>query len=45
MPKIRMPDGQVVAFPDDMPSAQIKGLIAQKYPREVGEVGASKPLV
>lgn len=44
MPKIRMPDGKVVAFPDDMPAAQIKGLIAQKYPREVGEVGASKPL-
>lgn len=32
MPKIRMPDGQIVAFPDDMPREQIKSLIAQKYP-------------
>jgi hypothetical protein len=32
MPKIRMPDGVVVRFPDDMPADQIKGLIAQKFP-------------
>lgn len=44
MPDIRMPDGQVVRFPDDMPAAQIKGMIAQKYPREVGAAGASKPM-
>jgi hypothetical protein len=27
-----MPDGVVVAFPDDMPPEQIKGLIQQKFP-------------
>jgi hypothetical protein len=32
MAKIRMPDGAVVAFPDDMPKEQIRGLIAAKFP-------------
>lgn len=27
-----MPNGDVVAFPDDMPREQIKGMIAQKFP-------------
>lgn len=44
MPIIEMPDGQQVEFPDTMPDAQIRGLIAQRYPREVGEIGASMPL-
>jgi len=32
MPDIRMPDGQVVRFPDDMPDAEIKRMIETKYP-------------
>lgn len=36
MPQVRMPDGAVVAFPDDMPSEQIRGLIAQKFPQVAG---------
>lgn len=32
MPNVRMPDGTVVGFPDDMPREQIKGMIAQKFP-------------
>ena len=32
MPVIRMPDGQNVRFPDDMPAEQIKGIISQKFP-------------
>lgn len=32
MPNVRMPDGVVVAFPDDMPPEQIKSLIASKFP-------------
>lgn len=38
MPNIRMPDGQVVRFPDDMPPEQIKSMIASKFP----ELGAAK---
>lgn len=32
MPIIRMPDGQQVRFPDDMPREQIRGMIASKFP-------------
>lgn len=32
MPNVRMPDGVVVAFPDDMPPEQIKAMIASKFP-------------
>lgn len=32
MPNISMPNGDVVAFPDEMPADQIKGLIAKKFP-------------
>ncbi len=32
MPNVTMPDGVTVAFPDDMPPEQIKGLIASKFP-------------
>lgn len=35
MPDVRMPDGTVVRFPDDMPDDQIKGMIAQKFPEAV----------
>jgi hypothetical protein len=37
MPNIRMPDGKVVRFPDDMPPDQIKSLIASKFPELAGE--------
>lgn len=43
MPDIKMPDGQVVRFPDTMSETSIRGLIAQRYPAEVGAAGASKP--
>jgi hypothetical protein len=32
MPNIKMPDGAVVAFPDDMPPDQIKQLILARFP-------------
>lgn len=32
MTNVRMPNGDVVAFPDDMPPEQIKSLIASKFP-------------
>lgn len=32
MPDVKMPDGVVVRFPDDMPQEQIRGLILQKFP-------------
>jgi hypothetical protein len=32
MPDIKMPTGEVVRFPDDMPKEQIKSLIASKFP-------------
>lgn len=41
MPEIRMPDGQVVAFPDDMPKEQIKGMIASKFPQETKQYDIS----
>lgn len=41
---VQMPDGTQVSFPDTMSETSIRGLIAQKYPREVGEAGAAKPL-
>lgn len=44
MPIVEMPDGVQVEFPDTMSDTQIRGLIAQKYPREVGAIGAAKPL-
>lgn len=43
MPDIPMPDGTVVRFPDSMSETTIRGIIAQKFPREVGERGASVP--
>lgn len=44
MPDIQMPDGQIVRFPDTMSPTSIRGLIAQRYPREVGEAGRAKPM-
>lgn len=34
MPNVQMPNGVVVAFPDDMPREQISALIASKFPTE-----------
>lgn len=44
MPDIRMPDGEVVRFPDTMTQTQISGLIAHKYPREVGGAASALPM-
>lgn len=35
MPDVRMPDGAVVRFPDEMPKEQIRNLIATKFPDAV----------
>lgn len=35
MPDVKMPDGTMVRFPDDMPPDQIRGMIAQKFPDAV----------
>lgn len=43
MPDVRMPDGKVVRFPDTMSEQQIRGLIASRYPREVGEANSANP--
>lgn len=32
MPDVRMPDGAVVRFPDEMPKEQIRDIIASKFP-------------
>ena len=32
MPNVTMPNGDIVAFPDDMPKETIRGLIAKKFP-------------
>lgn len=32
MPVVKMPNGDLVQFPDDMPKEQIRGLIASKFP-------------
>lgn len=39
MPNVKMPDGVVVAFPDDMPPEQIRALILHKFP----EAGKAQP--
>jgi hypothetical protein len=42
MPNVKMPDGQIVRFPDDMPSEQIRGMIAQKFPDAIGSEMSQK---
>ena len=32
MPNVQMPDGVIVAFPDDMPDTEIRDLISSKFP-------------
>jgi hypothetical protein len=36
MPNVKMPDGTVVRFPDEMPKEQIRDLIATKFPDALG---------
>jgi hypothetical protein len=48
MPNIRMPDGAVVAFPDDMPQEKIKEMISSKFPQspqapQIGERAVPPP--
>lgn len=40
MPVVKLPNGQAVQFPDDMPMAEIKALIEHKFPKEVGQLKA-----
>lgn len=44
MPDIRMPDGVIVSFPDDMPKEQIKKLIQDKYNKLSKEDNQDKEL-
>lgn len=37
MVDVRMPDGQVVRFPDEMPADQIREMIRLRYPQEAGD--------
>ena len=44
MPTVRVPDGRLVNFPDDMPNDEIKGIIKEKFPEAfettvMGQVG------
>lgn len=43
MPNVRMPNGDVVAFPDNMPPDQIKALIQKKFP-QLGAPQAAAPV-
>lgn len=38
MPQIRMPDGALVNFPDDMPREQIRAMIQKKFPDAPGHL-------
>lgn len=38
MPVVKMPDGQKVSFPDEMPREQIRSLISSKFPNEIAEM-------
>lgn len=40
---VRMPNGDVVAFPADMPKEEIGALILHKFPKEVAAAGTSLP--
>lgn len=43
MPTVKMPDGTMVSFPDTMSDTTIRGLIAQKFPAQIGAAGAAQP--
>lgn len=47
--KVRMPDGVLVSFPDDMPREEIRALIEAKFPKEAAsrqpKQSASDPLM
>lgn len=40
MPIVRMPNGDQVSFPDDMPKEQIRDMIAKKFPVEAAKAAA-----
>lgn len=40
---VKMPNGDVVAFPADMPGDEIHALIAHKFPKEVAAYGTAAP--
>ncbi len=44
MPEVTMPNGDLVAFPDDMPKERIAGLIATKFPevKEKAKFGSAQ---
>jgi hypothetical protein len=42
MPDVQMPNGDIVRFPDEMPSEQIRGLILQKFP-DAGKTDTWEP--
>lgn len=43
MPQVRMPDGVLVNFPDEMPKDQIRSMIATKFPDAVPKAQAPMP--
>jgi len=43
MPVIRMPDGALVQFPDDMPADQIRGMILKKFPDAAKKAAPEEP--
>lgn len=44
MAVVKMPDGKLVRFPDDMPNDEIKSIISQKYPSAYAATPALSPL-
>lgn len=40
---VKMPNGDVVAFPSDMPSDEIHALIVHKFPKETAAYGTNAP--
>jgi hypothetical protein len=42
MPIVKMPNGDQVSFPDDMPKEQIRDMIAKKFPVEAARASMSK---
>lgn len=45
MPQVRMPDGVLVNFPDEMPKEQIRSMIATKFPDAVPKAQEPMPSV
>ena len=43
MPIVRVPDGRLVRFPDDMPRAEIRGIINSKFALEPAPIPEPEP--